>query len=81
MTVKYTVITMKIRNIHTFDTKNSLLTSVDCCLIRADGSTELIYSSTYSFDVQFDPFTEGEPFAEYVVMRKKPILSAIHSKD
>lgn len=67
---------MSLRYEYTFDTQSSDLLNIDAFLIDPEGEAHLLLRDTYAYDVNvYDPFAEGEPFAEYEAAATDPELS------
>ena len=63
---------------YTFDAQSSDLLSIDAFLIDPEGESHLLLRDSYAYDVvSYDPFAEGEPFAEYEAAATDPEQSRI----
>ncbi len=64
---------MTLRYEYTFDTQTQDLLSIHTELTDADGAVLLTQEDSCAYDVEvYDPFAEGEPFAEYEAAARDP---------
>lgn len=64
---------MTLRYEYAFDTQTHDLLSIHTELIDADGAVLLTQEDSCAYDVEvYDPFAEGEPFAEYEAAARDP---------